>query len=274
MGLKTNIGANYGSQLYVAVLGILVVPVYVGELGLEAYGLVSFFAMLQAWFGLLDMGLSPTIGRETSRFNGGAISANQYRQLFRSLSTLFAAIAITGGMVLLYSAAALATKWLNTSHLGHAEVTYAVQIMVLSIVLRWMGGLYRGVVTGFERLVWLSGFNVAIASLRFLGVLVAMRAAGHTPTVFFTYQAIVAIVEFGALIWMTYRVLPRIEPAGNRLVWSVKPLKSQIRFAGAVATAGSTSCVWTIRASRSGAPTSTPSASCRPRRVRRAPSSC
>ena len=30
-------------------------------LGVEAYGLVGFFVMLQGWFLLLDMGLSPTM---------------------------------------------------------------------------------------------------------------------------------------------------------------------------------------------------------------------
>lgn len=243
MGLRQNIVANYGSQIYVAMLGILVVPVYVGELGLEAYGLIGFFSMLQAWFGLLDLGLSPTIGRETSRFNGGAISISQYRQLFRSLSMIFTALAIAGGAALLLSADAIATRWLNTGHLRHEEVTFAVQVMALSIMLRWMGGLYRGVVVGYERLVWMSGFNVAIATLRFLGVLGAMHAFGRNPTVFFTYQAILAIIEFGGLRWMTYRVLPRIDPAGEKLVWSIKPVKTQLAFAGSVAF---TSSVWVI----------------------------
>lgn len=243
MSLKANIVANYASQLYVAILGIVVVPVYVGELGLEAYGLIGFFAMLQAWFGLLDMGLSPTIGRETARVNGGASTPNEYRQIFRSLSMLFATFAVLGGIALLFSADAITTRWLKTRQLSHEEVTYALQIMVLSIVLRWMGGLYRGVVTGYERLIWLSGFNVAIASLRFLGVLAVMHLAGHTPTVFFTYQAIVAVVEFSVLCWMTYRVLPAIDPTGSKVGWSVAPVKKQLAFAGAVAF---TSSVWVI----------------------------
>ena len=31
-------------------------PLYIKYMGAEAYGLVGFFTMLQAWFGLLDMG--------------------------------------------------------------------------------------------------------------------------------------------------------------------------------------------------------------------------
>ena len=71
MSLKRNILANYASQLYVTIIGIVMVPLYIKYMGSEAYGLVGFFSMLQAWFGLLDMGLTPTMSREAARFNGG-----------------------------------------------------------------------------------------------------------------------------------------------------------------------------------------------------------
>lgn len=48
MALRNNILANYASQLYVTAAGILMVPVYIRYMGAEAYGLVGFFAMLQA----------------------------------------------------------------------------------------------------------------------------------------------------------------------------------------------------------------------------------
>lgn len=243
MSLKANITANYGSQLYVAALGILIVPLYVNALGIEAYGLIGFFAMLQAWFGLLDLGLTPTIGRETSRLNGGAIDPSQYRQLFRSLSMLFAVVACIGGTVLLCGADAIASKWLNVRSIPHVEVTYAVEVMALSIVLRWMGGLYRGVITGYERLVWLSGFNTVIATLRFLGVLGMMKILGANTRVFFSFQASVAIIEFATLVWMTYKLVPRTDQKQHKLAWSLKPIRTQLAFASAVAF---TSSVWVV----------------------------
>ena len=71
MSLKHNILSNYVSQIYVTVIGIVMVPLYLKYMGAEAYGLVGFFAMLQAWFQLLDMGLTPTMSRETARYRGG-----------------------------------------------------------------------------------------------------------------------------------------------------------------------------------------------------------
>lgn len=54
MSLKSNIAANYASQLYTTLIGIVLVPLYLQYMGTEAYGLVGFFVMLQAWFNLLD----------------------------------------------------------------------------------------------------------------------------------------------------------------------------------------------------------------------------
>ncbi len=80
MGLKRNILANYASQIYVMVVGIVMVPLYIEYMGAEAYGLVGFFAMLQTWFQLLDIGLTPTMAREMARFQGGATDALSLRR--------------------------------------------------------------------------------------------------------------------------------------------------------------------------------------------------
>jgi len=85
MSLKRNILANYASQFYVTIIYIVMVPSYIKYMGSEAYGLIGFFAMLQVWFALLDMGLTPTMSRETARYNGGATDALSYRRLVRAL---------------------------------------------------------------------------------------------------------------------------------------------------------------------------------------------
>lgn len=43
MSIKRNAIANYIGQIYLTLSGILVVPLYIQHLGMEAYGLVGFF---------------------------------------------------------------------------------------------------------------------------------------------------------------------------------------------------------------------------------------
>lgn len=147
---EKNIASSYSSQLYSASIGILILPLYIKYMGAESYGLVGFFTMLQAWFALLDLGLTPTIARETARYHGGSMSALRYRQLFRALSSIFVSIAVIGGMALWLLAEPIAYKWLQVETLSMNMVVVAVQIMAVSVALRWLGGLYRGVITGSD----------------------------------------------------------------------------------------------------------------------------
>ena len=242
MSLRKNILANYASQLYVTAAGIVMVPLYIRYMGAEAYGLVGFFAMLQAWFNLLDMGLTPTMARESARYHGGALSLLDYRRLARALEGVFAAIALLGGVLLFALAPPIAGQWLNASQLPQQDIAQALQPMAIIIALRWMGGLYRGVITGAERLVWLSGFNSLIATGRFVLILPVLMFISATPQMFFGFQLGVALLEFVGLLWMAYRLLPAI-PAGQRIRWQWAPLKPVLKFSLSIAF---TSSVWVL----------------------------
>jgi O-antigen/teichoic acid export membrane protein len=242
MSLKRNILANYGAQIYVTLIGIVMVPLYIKYMGAEAYGLVGFFAMLQAWFSLLDMGLTPTIARETARFRGGATDALGYRRLVRALEGVFLVVALTGGVLIISASGYIANDWLHASQLPISEVRTAVQLMAVIIAMRWMCGLYRGTISGSERLVWLGGYNSLIATVRFVGVLLVFKFIGSTPPIFFSYQLGVALLELAGLLFHAYHLLPDIPP-GERLPWSWAPLKPVLSFSLTIAF---TSSVWVL----------------------------
>ncbi len=199
MSLKKNILGNYISQIYITLIGIAIVPLYLKYMGAEAYGLVGFFAMLQAWFSLLDMGLTPTMARETARFKGGATDALHYRRLVRALEGVFLIVALVGGGALFLLSDLIAHKWLKANILPISEIAISLNIMAIIVAMRWMGGLYRGVINGAEKLVWLSTFNSAVATLRFIGVLPVLIIVDSSPITFFQYQLIVAVIELTGL---------------------------------------------------------------------------
>lgn len=217
-------------------------PMYVKYMGVEAYGLVGFFAMLQVWFSLLDMGLTPTMARETARFRGGATDASSYRRLVRALEGVFFWIALLGGAVMFAASGYISHYWLKASQLSVSEVQTAVQLMAIIIAIRWMCGLYRGVISGSERLVWLGGYNSVTATLRFVAVLLVLEFIGVTPTIFFSFQLGVAIVEFTGLLLYAYRLLPAI-PEGPASPWHWAPLKPVLKFSLSIAF---TSSLWVL----------------------------
>lgn len=246
MSLRRNVLASYASQIYVTLVGILILPLYLKYMGAEAYGLVGFFTMLQAWFSLLDMGLTPTVARETARFRGGATDALSYRRLLRALQLVFFAVAVLGGGAMFAFSGLIAKTWLQVQTLPLAQVQAALQLMAVGVALRWMSGLYRGCISGSERLVWLGGFNAFVATLRFVGVLPVLIWVGHSPVIFFTYQLLVAVVELGGLAVTSHGLLPTVPP-GQRPGWSptslLKPIKPVLSFSLTIAF---TSSVWVL----------------------------
>ena len=246
MSFKRNILASYATQIYVTLVGILILPMYLKYMGAEAYGLVGFFTMLQAWFNLLDMGLTPTVARETARFQGGATDALSYRRLLRALQLIFFAVALLGGGAMFLSSGLIADKWLKVQTLPLAQVQSALQLMAVGVALRWMSGLYRGCISGAERLVWLGGFNAFVATLRFVGVLPILIWVGHSPAVFFSYQLLVAIIELVGLAVKAHGLSPAISP-GQALGWTpatlFSPIKPVLKFSLSIAF---TSSVWVL----------------------------
>ncbi|MCX6924816.1 MAG: oligosaccharide flippase family protein [Verrucomicrobia bacterium] len=242
VSLKRNVLANYASQIYVTIIGVVTVPLYLHYMGAEAFGLVSFFAMLQVLFNLLDLGLTPTIARETARFSGGATDALSYRRLVRALEAIFLAVALGGGGAVFAAAGFIAKKWLKVQALPLDQVESAVQMMALGAALRWMAGLYRGAISGTERLVWLGGYSAAVATVRFVGVLPVMMFFGAAPKVFFIYQVLIALAELAGLAVKTYGLLPHL-PKDQGLGWSFAPIRPVLKFSLTIAF---TSSVWVL----------------------------
>jgi len=240
--LKINILASYISQIYIILISLIILPLYMKYMGAEAYGLVGFFTMLQGLFMLLDFGLTPTISRQTAQYNAGASTALAFRQLFRALSLIFMAIAIIGAGLLWHLDTYIALFWLKLQHLNMADVLFALQSMAICVALRWMTGLYRGVISGFEQIVWLSVINTLVATLRFPGALLFMYFLGFDVKSFFLFQLVVAVFEFAALFIKTYRLLPSI-PISTTIGCSLRPLKSVLGFALTIAF---TSSVWVL----------------------------
>jgi O-antigen/teichoic acid export membrane protein len=242
MSIKRNILANYVGQIYVTLIGIVMVPLYLHYMGAEAYGLVGFFAMLQAWFQLLDMGLTPTMARETARFNGGATDGLSLRRLLRAMEGVFVGVGVLGGAAMMAGSGAIAGSWLKVQQLPLIEVQHAIMLMAVIVALRWVSGLYRSAINGFERLVWLGGFNMVLATARFVLVIPLFIYVGTSATLFFSYQLLLALVEVFVLVMQTYRLLPE-KAAGEHTPWQWAPLRGVLKFSLGIAFA---SLVWMV----------------------------
>lgn len=239
--LRMNVVANYAGQLYAGLIGLLMVPVYLKWLNAEAYGLIGFFALLQSWAQLLDLGFSASVSRESSRYAGGELDRASFRRLMRAFEWVFWIVGALLAVCLAWQAERVASSWLNVQHLRSAEVQHSIQLMAVAIAMRWVAGLYRGVVAGVERQVWLNVFTVVVVTLRFVVAVPVAIALGGSVTAFFAFQVVVAAVELGVLWLVAYRAAPSSGPVHLSGAWPA--LRSALRFS---AWAGIATIIWVL----------------------------
>lgn len=232
MSLKKNTISNYLGQGWIALMGLAFVPVYIRYLGVEAWGLVGFMSMLQAWLTLLDMGLSPTLSREMARFEAGAHSAQSIRNLLRSLEVIYGGVALAVVGIVWLIAPWVAVHWLSATQVSAASVAQAIGMMGLVLAARMVEQVYRGAIQGLQRQVWLNGAQSVLATLRWGGAVGVLAWVDTSIESFFLWQGLVSLLSIVILARQTYHWLPAAEhPAG----FDLAGLARIRRFAGGMA---------------------------------------
>jgi O-antigen/teichoic acid export membrane protein len=207
---------------------VVLTPLYIRFLGIEAWGVVGVFVSLQAIFALLDMGLSVALNREMARLSVQQGKAQEMRNLVRTLELIYWAVALAIGILVFLLAPLIAGYWLQASQLSPETIHYAIRVMGLAICLQWPFGLYSGGLLGLQRQVVFGGINSGIATLRGAGAVVILWKISPTLQAFFFWQAVIGILQTGLAGAILWRSLP-IAEAGA--VFQRKLLRDTWRFA-------------------------------------------
>lgn len=226
-----NIVANYASQAYVIVLSLAVVPLYLKYMGIEAYGLVGFFMMLQAWMAAFDFGLGPALGREASKFKAGKISAGTLNLFLRTLEKTYILLGACVVFICWLSADWVANVWLKLDEVHQQDVSRCITLVGFMFSLRLMSGVYRSGLLGLENHLQANVVLVIIATLRSALVLPILIWVSSSILTFFTFQLFAAIFETGLLKITLRRSLP--DRQFVKFQWAV--IKEPLRFSGGVA---------------------------------------
>ncbi len=229
MSLKRNVVANYLGQGWTALMGLAFLPLIIKFLGADAYGLVGVYAMLQVWFALLDMGMTPTLNREMARYTAGAHTSKSIRDLLRSLEIVCILVAVFIGFTLAYASNFLSTHWLHSEKISTEVVSQAITIMAFVVALRFIEGLYRGALMGLQKQVTVNLVSALMATFRWGGVVGVLMLVQPTINNFFLWQGFVSIITTGLFVIILYHNLPECMRSGK---FSWLQIKSVWSFAG------------------------------------------
>lgn len=208
MGIQRNVIANFVGQGTRAVMGMAFIPLYVKYLGIESYGLIGMFGVIQAWLVLLDLGMRPALGREMARFSAGAHTPTSIRTLLRSVEWI--ALAVAGLLAVgVWSASGwLSTSWVSASKLSPAAIAQAFTVMGIVSALRFVENVYVSSIVGLQRQVLENTVTSLFSILRGLGALGVLAWLSPTIEAFFVWQGLVSLATVAVFAAAVYSSVP------------------------------------------------------------------
>lgn len=209
-------------------MGLAFVPLYIKYLGIESYGLIGLFAILQAWLELLDLGMRPALGREMARFTAGAHDADSIRDLLRTVEVIAIGIATVLALGIWAASHWIASDWLSSHNLPTDLVARAIALMGAVIGLRFIEALYVSSLVGLQRQELESVVTSTLATVRGVGALAVLAWITPTITAYFVWQTGISIITVLIFATLVHRVLP---PASRPARFSLQPLLVIWRFA-------------------------------------------
>lgn len=225
---RLNIAANYFGQGWAALMAVAFLPSYVHHLGVEAYGLIGLFAVIQAMVMVLDMGTGPTLNREMVRFALGDTAPQYIRNLLRSMEVICIGFAMLFVGAVWAVSGYLSREWLQAGNLLASDVALVLVLMALAAGMRLCEGVYRGSLYGLEHQVWYNATFSVLSTLRYAGALGVLVFVSPTLQAFFIWQAAISLLTILVLSARVYRSLPKSILPGN---FSLDALSSIRRFA-------------------------------------------
>jgi len=230
--VRRNIVANMLGKGASAIFTLVFAPLHLRYLGVEAYGLVGFYATMQTMFLLLDMGFSGAFTREIARLSVSDDNARAMRDLCRTFEIGFLLIGGVAAASVVALSPAIAVHWVHPQHLSPSSIAVAIALMGVSIGLQFPSMMYQGGLLGLQRQSELSGLNIAAGLLRGLGGLLVLMFVDASLGAFFGWQILVSAFQFLSGRFFIWRSLPRCEGACRFKFGLIAPLW---RFAAGMA---------------------------------------
>ena len=232
--LRVNIIANYMGQAWLAIMGIIFMPMYMNLLGVEAFGLVGVMLSFQAIFQLFDFGIGGTVNRELSRYAHNADLAAHNQDLVRSSEMFIWGIAVFIALALWLVSSFVANHWLNLESISSSQAATAVALMGVAIALLWPSTFYTNCLSGLEKQPQMNIAQIILTTLRYVGVLPVLWYSA-TIEAFLSWYALIGVLQSLVTGFMVWHYLPNRQ---RKARFKIQTLKTTKKFSGGLFVIG------------------------------------
>lgn len=194
------------NSVVVVLINLVALPFYLRFLGMEAYGLIGFYALLQSMFQVFDLGLAPTVSREIAH---SAETGHQRRSasLLRTLGVVYTSVAIVIAALVALVAPWIGAHWLQIRVLPESTVISAIALMGLNLACRWPISLYHGALIGAHRLALSAATSMTVNITGAITTIAVLAWGVRSVQAFFLTQAVFGLVQVLVLRTFALRVV-------------------------------------------------------------------
>lgn len=208
--VRRNIFANFIGKAWSGLIQLVFVPIYIRLLGMEAFGLIGFFVVLQGLLNVLDLGLSTTLNRELARYSTND-NAQDMINLVYTMELVYWVIAalITIGIIIL--SPWIARFWINSEGLSIVKVQHSVILIAVLIGAQWSYSLYSGGLMGLQKQVLLNSVRIVLSTIQAVGVIFVLLFISRTIEAYFLWQIIIIGSQTVIVGCFLHSILPKTD---------------------------------------------------------------
>lgn len=209
-----NVITNYFRFFLAAVIGFVLTPFLVHNMGDRDYGLWVTVFSLTGYFGLFDQGIRPSLVRYVSREH----AAGDHDALARTISSAFGLYTVVGVLTMLAACVVAfnASAWIRVDPSLHAIAPALVLLVGASIAVGFPLGVYGAVLSGLQRYDVANGIGMVIGIVRALAFVAVIKLGGGLVELAWS-SLIMNLLGHGWSWIAAQRLLPGI-PFGLHLV--------------------------------------------------------
>ncbi|MCO7123756.1 lipopolysaccharide biosynthesis protein [Ihubacter massiliensis] len=214
--------ANITSKFWSIVAIYFFIPFYINILGEEAYGLVSFFATLQAAMNILGLGLANTLRREFAigDSKNDNVNIRKYK-LLKSTELIYFMLAILVVAICFLGSHTIADQWFSQSSLGQNIIAVTLVLMGGSIALQFLTNMYHGCILGLGNQITANAMYIGWSAIKNIGALVVICIIAPDIRVFYVWHIISDLIY---LVILRIYVVHKLN-SNKRLEWKLQDFK-------------------------------------------------
>ncbi|NBB19504.1 oligosaccharide flippase family protein [Runella sp. CRIBMP] len=187
------------SKLWSVLINLIFIPLYVDILGVESFGLITFYSTLSTSLSILDVGFSTAVTREIAIFESNSKIKIDRNNLIQSVEIIYWVFAFTVGIILLVSSDFIAREWLNTVTVDIDTISNCIKYMSIVLVFQFPISLYNGILIGISKQNQVALLSILYMTLKNAGVFLIIYFFNKDIELYFLLQA--AVMFFTVLLF-------------------------------------------------------------------------